>query len=247
VAIDSIEVHSMDFDGDGPTIPLPERCGLLYTVPPPPEGDDDPRLERFLGRLDPFPTRFVYLSTTGVYGNRDGALVTENDEPRPETGRAGRRLAAERLLADTCGQRSELFVLRVPGIYGPGRLGLGRYERGAEVLREEDSGPGNRIHVDDLVACCVSALTGDAPPGIYNVGDGDYRSAASFGKALCRIAGLPAPREIDIDEASRSWSTMRLSFIRESRRVDVTKMRELLGVEPVYADPEDGIRASLDE
>ena len=233
-------------DGVADALSLSPGAAVLYTVPPPREGDDDPRLARFLARLTTRPARIVYLSTTGVYGDRGGARVTECDEPRPATARARRRLAAESLLQAWCAaHRVENVVLRVPGIYGPGRLGVDRLAAGAEILREADSSPGNRIHVDDLARCCLAALKPETLPGIYNVGDGDERSSGAFSRAVCEQAGLPAPEEIDLATAKQRWSPMRLSFVLESRRVDVSKMRERLCVELQYADPLAGIRASL--
>lgn len=249
VSIDGAQLIEADLDAPrNEPIELPPGARLLYTVPPPPDGDSDPRLENFLATVNGAPSRFVYLSTTGVYGDCNGNTVTENDAPAPGTGRARRRLHAEETLREWCaGSGTELTVLRVPGIYGPGRLGLDRLEAGAELLKEADSGPGNRIHVADLARCCLRALERDAPAGTYNVGDGDHRSTTAFSHAVCKLAGLPTPREIGIEEARGLWSSLRLSFVLESRRADVTRMRERLGVSPVYADPVDGIRASLAE
>lgn len=241
------ECRPLDLDDPrtGPVV-LPESCRLLYTVPPPPDGEDDPRLLRFVDHATRAPSRFVYLSTTGVYGDRGDGPVSERDTPAPVTARATRRLAAERAVVSWGAERRvPIYLLRVPGIYGPGRLGLDRLEGGAEILRDQDSGPGNRIHIEDLVRCCIAALTRDAPAGIYNLGDGDHRSSGEFRRAVARLAGLSAPREITLDEAERRWSPMRLSFARESRRADTTKMREELGVTPLHATLEDGIAASL--
>jgi nucleoside-diphosphate-sugar epimerase len=113
------------------------------------------------------------------------------------------------------------------------------------VLDERSANPGNRIHVDDLVQCCVAALSAEAPAGIYNVGDGDHRSSHWFSNEVARQLGLPAPPEISMADARQQFSPQRLSFMSESRIVDTTKMREVLGVTPRYADLEDGIRASL--
>ncbi|MDX1481830.1 MAG: NAD-dependent epimerase/dehydratase family protein [Woeseiaceae bacterium] len=233
-------------DPDTGRIALPANSRVLYTVPPPREGENDPRMLRFLDRVEGRPSRFVYLSTTGVYGDRGGEVAIETDPPAPQTPRAKRRLAAETAIASWCDRRRvDCYRLRVPGIYGPGRLGLERLRDGAEILRDEDSGPGNRIQVDDLVRCCVAALTGTAPPGIYNVGDGDHRSSTDFSVAVAQRAGLPAPEKIPLSEARRRWPRMRLSFVQESRRADTTKMRDVLGVTPEYASLEDGIAASL--
>lgn len=240
-------LRTLDLDRDDAAVgDLPTPYRLLYTVPPPGEGDGDPRLERLLSMLDPRPLRLVYLSTSGVYGDRRGERVDESAPPAPVTPRARRRLAAEQRLETWCDEnRVERIVLRVPGIYGPGRLGLDRLAGGSEVLRDADAGPGNRIHVDDLVACCLAALTGDVPAGIYNVGDGNDMSASEFTRLVAGLAGLPRPSDVSLDEARERWSPMRLSFVLESRRLDTTRMRDVLGVEPVYPNPEQGIVASL--
>ncbi|HSM30608.1 MAG TPA: NAD-dependent epimerase/dehydratase family protein [Woeseiaceae bacterium] len=239
----------LDLDRDDQLgIELPERYAVVYSVPPASDQPGDPRLHRFLTLLPHPPARIVYLSTTGVYGNRDGARVDETCEPRPESARAERRLAAERLLAEWCtGRDTVAVVLRIPGIYGPGRLGTEGIRSGMPVLDEKDANPGNRIQVDDLAACCIAALSPDVPDGIYNVGDGDHRSGSWFTGEVARQAGLPAPPAISFAEAQTTFSPMRLSFLRESRIVDTTKMREVLGVTPKYADAADGIAASLKE
>jgi nucleoside-diphosphate-sugar epimerase len=235
----------LDFDGKLPTT-LTTPYSVLYTVPPSSRFSADVRLERLLRELEPAPRRFVYISTTGVYGNRDGELVDENSSVNPESDRASRRVAAEDYLFSWgTSQDCEIVVLRVPGIYGPGRLGVDRLREGATVIRDEESGPGNRIHVDDLVNCCINALSSDAPPGIYNVGDGNHRSSTWFTREIARQAGLPEPRAISMAEAEKEYSPMRMSFIRESREVDTQKMCNVLGVTPVYANAEDGIAQSL--
>lgn len=237
----------IDLDESSPAIlELPEKYSVLYTVPPRPEGDGDSRLERLLSALEPAPQRFVYLSTTGVYGDRAGLEVDETAAAAPATERAKRRVAAEVLLKTWCRRHdAELVILRVPGIYGPGRLGIERLRHGAPVIAEAEAGPGNRIHVDDLASCCIRALDPDAPAGIYNVGDGDHRSSTAFAKSVARLAGVNTPPEISRAEAEQIFSEGRLSFLRESRIVNTQQMRDVLGFVPGYTDPEAGIRASL--
>lgn len=239
----------LDLDDNAELLtPLPADYSVVYPVPPAPNQAGDDRLARFLGLLPHNPARIIYLSTTGVYGNRDGALVDEAAEPNPESRQSVRRLAAESLLQDWCDSRDTTpIILRVPGIYGPGRLGTERIRAATPVLREEDAGPGNRIHVDDLASCCIAALSSEVPAGIYNVGDGDTRTTTWFMNEVARQAGLPPPPTVTRKEAERTFSPMRVSFLRESRIVDVTKMREILGVLPKYTNPADGIAASLKE
>lgn len=227
---------------------LPDGYGLLYTAPPSQQHETDVRLERLLNMLDPAPSRFVYISTTGVYGDCGGALVDEEHTVNPQSGRARLRVAAEQALESWCGVRgTDLVILRVPGIYGPGRLGVERIRTGAANIREAEANPGNRIHVDDLVRCCEAAMSAAVPAGTYNVGDGDFRSATWFAGEVARQSALEVPPTISREEAEREFSAMRLSFLGESRRIDTTKMREVLGVTPRYEDAADGIAASLVE
>lgn len=232
--------------GDDLPVTLPDHYAVLYTVPPSSAGESDARLSGLLSKLTPTPRRFVYISTTGVYGNRDGKTVDEETPVNAESGRAKRRVAAEELLRSWgTQQHCDIVILRVPGIYGPGRLGIERIQQGLPTIAERDAGPGNRIHVDDLVNCCDAALSSHAQPGIYNVGDGDYRSSTWFVNELACQLGLESPPTISMAEAEREFSPMRLSFLRESRRVSTSKMRDVLGVTLRYPNPEDGIAASL--
>ncbi|NNF40732.1 MAG: NAD-dependent epimerase/dehydratase family protein [Woeseiaceae bacterium] len=247
-AATSIGRPAVDLDDPTCVLPaLPPVFALLYTVPPASDSENDRRLECLLSKVPIPPARIVYLSTSGVYGDRRGNSVSEPDEPSPSTARAKRRLAAESYLADWCaGRNCELVILRVPGIYGPGRLGLERIAAGTPVIRESEAPPGNRIQVDDLAACCLRALDASSQAGIYNVGDGDHRSGSGFTKTVARLAELGAPPEVSMAEAEKTFGEARLSFLRESRILDTSKMRQVLGFTPQYADPEDGIRASLE-
>ncbi len=233
----SVMIFDLDSASTLPVV-LPARYAVVYTIPP--KGDPpDRRLQRFLSMLTPTPARFVYISTTGVYGDCGGKTVTEATPLNPSNERAERRVASEALLAEWAGRNHcELVVLR-------GRLGVERIQARLPVLSEDSANPGNRIHVDDLASCCVAALSSSAPPGIYNVGDDDHRSSTWFTGEVARQSGLPAPPEIGREQAEKEFSAQRLSFMTESRRVDTTKMRNVLGVMPRYANPEDGIAASL--
>lgn len=223
-------------------IDLPDIYRIIYTVPPAGDADDE-RLQCFLKLLDPEPQSFVYISTTGVYGDCDGAKIDESAAVNPGTRRARRRVAAERQLARwAAASGPDLAILRTPSIYGPGRLGEERLQKMEPVLSEAYSNPGNRIHVDDLVSCCCAAL--NAPVGVYNVGDGDHRSATWFASEVARQLGFPEPRQVSREELAQNISSLRLSFLSESRQIDTRKMREVLGVIPSFTNAADGIRAS---
>ncbi len=241
-------VRLLDLDADAAPLELPADYSLVYTVPPATDADNDDRLEALLARLEPAPKRIVYLSTTGVYGDRAGERVTEDDPTAPKTPRAARRVAAETALSrfgEATG--ADITILRVPGIYGPDRLMIDRVRDREPLIEDAEANPGNRIHVDDLVGACLAGLDPDRPAGVYNLGDSDTRSSTWFAGEVARQLGWEPPPTISRAEAEKTFSPRRMSFLNESRRIDTTRMREILGVEPRYANAEDGIRASLEE
>lgn len=229
---------------------IPERAdqeAIVYLAPPQPFGESDLRLDRFLQLPTVPPKTFLYMSTTGVYGDAEGGLVDESSPVAPRTDRARRRVSAEEMTRVWCTERHvRRVVLRVPGIYGPGRLPLERLQRGEPIVREDEAGISNRIHIDDLVSACVAALANQEARGAYNVTDGSAISASTFFKCVAEIAGLPPPPQVSMEEAQLTFSVERLSFLNESRRVSNERMRRHLGVSLRYADYREGIRASLD-
>jgi NAD dependent epimerase/dehydratase family enzyme len=235
--------------------PLPvqgEWTHIAYLVPPPSTGETDPRLEYALSALLRGSTklrRIVYLSTTGVYGDAGGGTVNEDTAPNPATPRARRRLAAETTLRSACAAAGvEWTVLRVPGIYGPGRLPLDRLRRGEPLPQAALARPGNRIHVDDLgQALRLALLHPAAANAVFNVGDGDDTGTANYLQQLAQLTGLPAPTVLPDELARPHLSAEAWSFLMEARRVDTRRLRERLGFEPRYPNCASGLQASLAE
>jgi nucleoside-diphosphate-sugar epimerase len=245
---EGVATQAYDLDADSTAGVLPQAATIFYLVPPPEAGVTDTRLACFLDGLPAAPTRFVYLSTTGVYGNHDGATVDEETPVTPQTDRARRRLDAEQQVTRWCERTgSTATILRVPGIYGPRRLPVERLRRGEPLIIHSESGLSNRIHVDDLVAACLLAARSPAAAGrVYNVTDGQSLSSTAYFELLADLSGLPRPRLVTRREAERVLSPSVWSFLAESRHVDSTRIRRELGFEPVYGDARAGIQASLD-
>jgi nucleoside-diphosphate-sugar epimerase len=226
-----------------------DQAAVVYLAPPPDAGVTDPRLEAFLTQLDrSVPAVFVYISTTGVYGDAGGARVDESTPVAPGNDRARRRVAAESTAQSWCAARGvRCVILRVPGIYGPHRLPLERLARKEPALRDEDAGPGNRIHVDDLAAAIAVAIDSPTARGIFNVTDGDPASTTTYLRLTAEAAGLAPPRLVSKDEARKVIPAGMLSFLLESRLVDNRRMREELGVRLQYPTLQSGVLASLAE
>lgn len=221
---------------------------LYYFAPPADGGDDDPRMVNFLHALQqqPLPEVVVYLSTSGVYGDRKGAWVDEVTPPQPQTVRAKRRLAAETALREWGRAHGvEVVILRVGGIYGPGRLPITRLQKGLPVLNEAESGYTNRIHAEDLAAICVAAAERGGPDRIYNVSDGQSGTMTQYFKAVAERLGMPQPHEISFSEAQQQLSPAMLSYLTESRRMRNQRMLEELEITLSYPDLASGM-ADLD-
>ncbi len=217
---------------------------LYYFAPPPAEGEDDPRLTALLCALErqTLPRRIVYISTSGVYGDCGGAWVDETLPVNPRSDRGRRRAAAEKCLLDWSGQHGvAVVILRVPGIYGPGRLPVERIRRGIPVLREEESPWSNRIHADDLAQACVLAARKGSAGAIYNVSDGNPTTMTDYFHRVADLFGLPRPPAISMAEARITLGPGILSFLEESKRLDNRRMLEELGVSLRYPDLAKGL------
>ncbi len=237
----------LDLD-DSLATPYPQTTitTLIYLAPPPSSGEDDSRLQRLLALLplERLPRRLLYLSTSGVYGDQAGAWVTEETPPQPQTARARRRLAAERRIVAFAGRQGvESVILRVGGIYGPGRLPLARIERGEPVVRDSECGYSNRIHADDLAQVIVTAALRAPAGALYNVADGQPSSMTDYLLAVADRAGLPHPPEISLAQARQQLSPAMLSYLTESRRLDIRRLQKDLGVVLRYPDLATGLAA----
>ncbi len=221
------------------------RSAWVYYFAPPPEGQEhDPRSARFLASLDPAPAKLVYISTSGVYGDHRGGWVTEQTAPNPQTARAKARLAAETaLLGWSRRTHVPVVILRVGGIYGPGRLPIERIRRAELVVRREEAPYTNRIHADDLAHVCLAAMERGAAGAIYNVCDGEHGTMTDYFNAVADAQGLPRPPQISLAEARKVLSPGMLSYLNESRRMDNRRMREELGVTLLYPSLEQGLKA----
>jgi nucleoside-diphosphate-sugar epimerase len=222
---------------------------VLHCAPPTPEGEADERTARLLIALErgadstnSLPTRVVYISTSGVYGDCGGALVNETRPPRPQSARAKRRVDAERRLTDWCARQGiALVVLRVPGIYAADRLPLDRLRAGTPVLEDAVDVYTNHIHADDLAMIALRALEADAPAGVYNASDDSQIKMGDWFDLVADRHGLPRPPRVTLAEAERRIPAESLSFMRESRRLDNRRLKTLLDVRLAYPTVHDGV------
>lgn len=240
-----------DLDDPGTLRGLPTRGALVYYfAPPPAEGVIDPRARAFADALPgrDAPEKLVCMSTTAVYGDLGGGWATEETPAAPATDRGRRRLDAENvLLAWGRERRVPVVILRVAGIYGPGRLPVEAIRRGTPVLDEADAPYTNRIHAEDLARVCVAAADRGRGGRIYNVSDGIPGTITEYFYAVADRLGLPRPPAVGLAEAGQVLSPALLSYLSESRRLDCRRMREELGVALLYPTLAEGLAASRDD
>ena len=225
---------------------LPTRgAGVIYLAPPPGGGNQETRVANFLAAIaaGEEPAKIVYISTSGVYGDCGGDVVTEETEPNPQTSRGKRRLHGEQLFLGWGRDRTvPVVILRVTAIYALDRLPVTQLTSGQPVLREEEAHPSNRIHADDLSRICLAALEKGKDGDIFNVSDGSSVTMTGYFNAAADALGLPRPPQVTMEEARRVMTPLMISYFSESRVVDSSKMLRELGITLLYPDLEAGLK-----
>ena len=215
---------------------------VLHFAPPPSEGKDDPRTRRLLAALAGariIPRHFVYISTSGVYGDCAGARVPETRPRRAHTPRARRRVAAEDRLRHFAAHHGvALSILRVPGIYAPTRLPLERLRHGTPALAPDDDVYTNHIHADDLARAVIAALFHGRPNRAYNVSDDSEMKMGAWFDLVADAFHLPRPPRIAWDAAERQIAPALLSFMSESRRLVNDRLKCELRISLAHPTPQ---------
>jgi nucleoside-diphosphate-sugar epimerase len=224
---------------------------IVQLAPPPNSGNTDPRsttLARELRRARK-NCKIVYVSTTGVYGDSQGAWIDEARLPAPNTERAVRRVAAEMQMLALAQSRIGVTVLRAPGIYALDRLPLARLAKGTPALNASEDVYTNHIHADDLARLCIAALcrTKNAAREnfktrnrrIYNAVDESALKMGEYFDLVAEHFGVSKAPRVSAEQLKTMVSPMMLSFMSESRRIRSERLRTELRIKlryPTVAD-----------
>ena len=222
----------------------------------PPRNDDETRWWRDLRtvallralRLRTTPSSLVYGSTSGVYGDCQGARVNETRLVQPGTPRAQRRVDAERAVRHF-GQAAHVraSILRIPGIYAPDRAGGTPRERllkGTPVLQHQDDVYTNHIHADDLARAVVAALWRGKPQRVFNVNDDSEMKMGEYFDLAADLYGLPRPKRVARSTAQDELPLMLLSFMGESRRLENGRMKRELRLKLLHPSVATGLQTA---
>lgn len=244
-------IEMMVFDGSAASRPLMavvEHVNALL-ISAAPDENGDPVLGALHEALAAAPRleRVVLLSTIGVYGDRGGDWVDETATLDPANERAQPRISAERAWQGF-GRRREIpiAVLRLGGIYGPGRNALVNMRSGRARNVDKPGQVFNRIHVADI-GQAIDAAFAHRADGVFNVVDDAPSPPGEPIAYAAELLGMPPPPAIPFAEAVKTMSPMAASFYAENRRVRNDKLKQALGVRLRYPSYREGLRALLTE
>lgn len=233
-----------------PEIPsmLGQATHVLSSVPP--DGDGDPVLDCFEEAIVALAGSMEwagYLSTTGVYGDRGGATVTETDDLDPGSQRSRRRALAEGRWLALAGAGLPVHAFRLAGIYGPGRNVLDDIRAGRARRIEKPGHMFSRIHVDDLASVLIASMARPDAGAIYNVCDDEPAGPADVVAHGCALLGVEAPPPQSFAQAEPQMSPMQRSFWADNKRLDNSRLKTDLGVRLAYPTYRQGLQACLQD
>jgi len=242
-----VEVYLFDRETplDDATAALADANYLLSSVPPDSAGDAVLDLHGADIAACQSLEWIGYLSTTGVYGSRDGDWVDENSARRPGCARSQRRVAAEDgWLALGEKISAALQIFRLAGIYGPGRSAFDQIAAGRAKRVHRTGQVFSRIHVDDIVRVLEASMAQPEDTAAYNVCDDEAAAPADVIAYACELLGIDAPPLVDFDDAE--LSEMARTFWADNKRVRNDRLKRDLGVELIYPNYRAGLKAILD-
>jgi nucleoside-diphosphate-sugar epimerase len=219
-----------------------ESDALLISAPPGETGD--PALASLADAIAHGRERsIVYLSTIGVYGDSGGAWIDEDTQPRPGSSRSAARLAAEEAWRRFGAEHGKsVAILRLAGIYGPGRNALVTVAQGKARRIVKPGQVFNRIHATDIAQAIDACFDRDAD-GVFNLADDEPAPPQDVIAFAAELMGKAPPPEIPFEQARASMSAMAQSFYAENRRVRNAKFKQILGVQLAYPTYREGLRA----
>jgi nucleoside-diphosphate-sugar epimerase len=243
----SLGIDAAPFDRDHPVKDLESRLlattHLLSSVPPDAVGDPvldihGIELSKFASSLD----WIGYLSTTGVYGNRDGGWVKEGDGLEPTSDRARYRSQAEARWLNL-----GAHAFRLAGIYGPGRNVLEDVRKGRAKRIDKKGHVFSRIHVDDIANVLKASIARPDPGTLYNVCDDEAAPPMDVVSHACELLKVTPPPVQAFEDAEKEMTAMGRTFWVDNKRVDNSRIKEDLGVKLLYPGYRQGLRAILEE
>jgi nucleoside-diphosphate-sugar epimerase len=238
-----VDAHVFDGTAPGATLgpSLRQASHVILSIAPGAEGD--PALIHHRADLDAAANLewLCYYSTVGVYGDFDGAWIDESAPLVPRNERSDRRVLAEEAWRDYAAHRGvKLAILRLAGIYGPGRSTFDKLRDGTSRRIVKPGQVFNRIHVDDIGR--VTALAAAARlDGTFNLGDDEPTPPQVVIEHAAALLGMAPPPAHDF--ATAEMTPMQRSFYTDNKRVSNAAIKRALGIELLYPTYREGLAA----
>ena len=228
-------------DRDALNAAVAGATAILVTAAPDADGCPGARaLIPALSAAEAWPDWIGYLSTTAVYGDRDGGWVFEEDALNAASLEGARRVRAESDWLDAGrGMGLTVQIFRLPGIYGPGRSAVDRLRDGTARLVRKPGQVFNRIHVEDIVSGLFASMARPRPGGIYNLADDAPAPADAVIEWAAMRMGLPLPEAVAWTDPSVSVTMRR--FYLDSKRVSNARAKAELDWRPAYPTWREGL------
>lgn len=202
---------------------------VIHLAPPNPEGTRDKRTQNLIRILSHGGQvrKFIYISTSGVYGDCAGEWVSEERIPHPKSARGQRRLDAElQVRAWGARTRIETIIFRVPGIYAANRLPIDRLNSGTPALLEAEDVYTNHIHADDLARLIHLAIFRPSTQRVFNASDDSHMKMGEYFDLVAKAFDLQSPPRVTRAQLEGLVSPMMLSFMQESRKLKNERLDE---------------------
>jgi nucleoside-diphosphate-sugar epimerase len=237
-AIAEVGITPLVFDGT-PTQGISDCASqadiILNSIPPNAAGD--PALAALHQALSTPTQKWIgYLSTTGIYGDRDGGWAFEDDEPSPLSVEAGRRAVAE---AQWRSLPNAAHVFRLPGIYGPRRSALDQVRAGTARRIDKPGQVFSRAHRADIVSALLASIDRPNPGRAYNICDDLPCASGDVTLHACDLLGVSPPPLIAFEDAG--LSEMGRRFYSECKRVSNARAKAELGWRPAFPTYREGL------
>lgn len=241
-------VNYIQHDIQTPLVWSKQDTILYYLIPPPATGQHDTLLQAFINVSPIKPAKVIYFGSSGVYGDKSGDWVDEESPCSISFDRQNRRLDAEKqCMQFSIENNIDCVLLRIAGIYGPGRLPIDAARKQATLIDPQFAPATNLIYVKDLAQIAASLAMSNHAQGIYNVADGLPEPMGSLQQHVAKLLGIASAPFQSFQEAWADASAMKREFMQASKCLSIKALQMTLTDSLAITPKEIAISESLHE
>jgi nucleoside-diphosphate-sugar epimerase len=242
------QVHHIIHDLNHP-FNWPESESIIYyLIPPSSHGEEDIFLKRLLSQSVLKAKKVLYFGSSAVYGNHQGAWVTEQSACHINNSRQLRRLDAEQQWLAYCGTNNiEPILLRIAGIYGPHRIPMDAAKAQTPIVEREEASYTNHIFVKDLATIATLLSKSSTAQSLYNIADGNPHPMGTLQQLVAKAKGIAQAPYESWPQAWDRASLMKREFMQSSKRLNIESLKKTLDCNLSLTCLEVAIQQSIQE